>query len=125
MAKKNSETPAAKSAAGKAPAAKKEAAKRPATAAKKPTSGGAPLIDTSMAANAAAAMIAGKVQLPTGGAGGAKKESAAFKQLKAGLNKPAAGALGGAFAQQGQQKKGQEHLGGLWTSCARSKSTTT
>lgn len=112
MAKKKSETPATKSPAGKAPVAKKEPAKRPAAAAKKPAPAASPLIDTSMAANAAAAMIAGKVQLPSGGTGAARKESAAFKQLKAGLNKPAAGALGGAFTPQGQQKKSIVPLGG-------------
>jgi hypothetical protein len=42
-----------------------------------------------------------------------KKESSAFKQLKAGLNKPAAGALGGAFGVAGQQqKKTTQNYGG-------------
>lgn len=118
MAKKKSETAAEKAPAAKAPAAKKEPAKRSAAAPQKPASVGAPMIDTSLAANAAAAMIGGKVQSPASSAGaaaagsGAKKESAAFKQLKAGLNKPSAGALGGAFTPQGQQKKSIVPLGG-------------
>ena len=78
------------------------------------------MIDTSLAANAAAAMIANKAAGTSGGAGGQpqqpqqKKESATFKQMKAGLNKPAAGALGGAFGIGGQQKKNitQTHGGG-------------
>jgi hypothetical protein len=42
-----------------------------------------------------------------------KKESSAFKQMKAGLNKPAAGALGGAFGVGGQQqKKTTQNYGG-------------
>jgi len=75
---------------------------------------GRPLIDTDLAANAAAAMVAGKVGLPQGNqpAQGQKKESAAFKQLKAGLNKPSAAALGGAFTSQNQQKKARQQFGG-------------
>jgi hypothetical protein len=64
-------------------------------------------------------MIANKAGGAAGGAGGAnkppqqKKESAAFKHLKAGLNKPAAGALGGAFGVAGkQQKKAAQNYGG-------------
>jgi hypothetical protein len=42
-----------------------------------------------------------------------KKESSAFKQMKAGLNKPASGALGGAFGVGGQQqKKTTQNYGG-------------
>ena len=78
---------------------------------KSASSGGSPLIDTNLAANAAAAMVAGKVALPNPQQG-PKKESAAFKQLKAGLNKPSAGALGGVFTQQGQQKKSRQPFGG-------------
>ena len=74
-------------------------------------SGSQPLIDTNAAANAAAAFVAAKVAPQTGGA--PKKESAAFKQLKAGLNKPSAGAMGGAFGIAGQQKKSHlPHAGG-------------
>jgi hypothetical protein len=80
------------------------------------------MIDTNLAANAAAAMIAGKVQTGGGAAAGQqgqpqqpKKESGMFKQLKAGLNKPSAGALGGAFANTGPQKKSPLPFGGPQT----------
>ena len=76
----------------------------------KPAASDDQLIDTSAAANAAAAMVAGKVQLPASGA--KKKESAGFKQLKAGLNKPSAGALGGVFGNATQQKKSHLPHGG-------------
>ncbi|MEA2710761.1 MAG: hypothetical protein QOF78_3362 [Phycisphaerales bacterium] len=116
MAKKKTETsstqknptPAKKTAgpaaAAHAPApAKKPAA--PAAAKSAAPAGSTPRIDTSLAANAAAAMIGNKA---TGGGGKSqpqKKESSAFKQMKAGLNKPSAGALGGAFGVGATQKK--------------------
>jgi hypothetical protein len=87
--------------------AKKEPAKKPSAA----RSGDAPQIDTTLAANTAAAMIAskaGSAQAPAG----VKKESAAFKQFKAGLNKPSAGALGGVFGTPQQQKKTHQTFGG-------------
>ena len=83
---------------------------KPASKSAKPAATGDQLIDTRAAANAAAAMVGGKVPLPR--TGGAKKESAAFKQLKAGLNKPSAGALGGVFGNTAQQKKSQVTHGG-------------
>ena len=111
MAKKKSD-----SAASVQPAAKKQLPKRtpPSPAKKSPAApADAPLIDTALAANAAAALVGSKVQRPAPkDAPQPKKESAAFKQLKAGLNKPSAGALGGAFAPQGQQKKSIMPLGG-------------
>ena len=55
-----------------------------------PTAGSSQVADINLAANAAAAIIANKKSPPNPSA--PKKESAAFKQLKAGLNKPAAGA---------------------------------
>ena len=76
--------------------------------AKKPLAagGGAPTIDTAVAANAAAALVGHKFSSASSAApAGAKKESGTFKQLKAGLNKPSAGAMGGAFAIPSQQKK--------------------
>ena len=118
MAKKKSDSSETRQPAAKKPAAEKKSSAAPARAsakaapsksASKPAAApaGAPLIDTSLAANAAAAMIAGKVSTPSGSKSQPqqKKESAAFKQLKAGLNKPSAGALGGAFGVPGQQKK--------------------
>src|SRR5439155_15818167 len=120
MAKKNND--ASEKPLRKPPA--KQAESTPADAKKTTSSSSgakpsAPLIDTSLAANAAAAMIANKVSGGAGGAGSSggsggapKKESAAFKQLKAGLNKPAAGALGGAFGIAGQSKKSHLPHGG-------------
>ena len=113
-AKKETSTPAKKPAPAAAPPEKKAAA-----SSAKPAASGSPAssprIDTSLAANAAAAMIAGKVgPTSSGGKSQPKKESSAFKQLKAGLNKPAGGALGGAFGVVGQQQKksGQNYGGG-------------
>jgi hypothetical protein len=104
MAKKKSETPA-KNESAKAPAAKKSAP----TA----TPRTQPAIDTSAAANAAAAMVGNKAALPTGGAPqGQKKESSAFKQMKAGLNKSSGAGLGGAFGAVQQNKKPQQNFGG-------------
>jgi hypothetical protein len=74
-------------------------------------SGTQSVIDTNAAANAAAALVGAKVAPATGG-NQPKKESAAFKQLKAGLNKPSAGALGGAFATPKNQKKSNQPFGG-------------
>ena len=93
----------------KSPTAGHSAAPPRAAKPAKPSSGDQH-IDTNAAANAAAAMVGGKVPLPS--TGGAKKESAAFKQLKAGLNKPSAGALGGVFGNTAQQKKSQVTHGG-------------
>jgi hypothetical protein len=110
--------------ARKPPTAKSEttaAAPAPAKKASAPAGGAkptAPAIDTSLAANTAAALIGNKRAKGSGSSAGganatAKKESAAFKQLKAGLNKPAAGAMGGAFGVAGQQKKSNlPHHGG-------------
>ena len=89
-------------------------AKKPATAA----SGGAqaPLIDTNLAASAAASMVLNRAASGTGGqanaAQPAKKESAAFKSLKDSLNKPASGGLGGTFGSIGAQKKSGQNFGG-------------
>ena len=123
MAKKKSDTassektptPAKKSAPTTAAGAAKKPAASAGSKSAAPAAGASPTIDTSLAANAAAAMIANKA----GGAAGVtkqpqqKKESSAFKQLKAGLNKPAAGALGGAFGVAGpRQKKSAQNYGG-------------
>lgn len=110
MAKKKADAPAAAATPSK-PAKKSSGnAKSASTSA---TSGSAPLIDTSAAANAAAAMVGGKIAPSSGNQpAGQKKESAAFKQLKAGLNKPSAGALGGVFGNVNQQKKSHLPHGG-------------
>ena len=108
--KKNGEA-AAKKLTKAEPAKKSEPARKSAGKSDTTAAAAAPLIDTSLAANAAAAMVGGKISLPSG-QGGAKKESAAFKQLKAGLNKPSAGALGGVFSNPAQQKKSHQPFGG-------------
>jgi hypothetical protein len=81
-ATKTAETKAAptKSASAKTADAKKSA--RPAHV----TS--APLIDTNLAAQAAAQMLAAGLNKPVPASAAPKQESAMFKQLKAGLNKP-------------------------------------
>lgn len=109
---------------GEGDAEKKPAAKKPAP--KKETrskqSGGAgeplvPSIDTNLAAASAAAMIAQRAVDPATGQQltrpqpEAKKESAAFRQLKQGLAKPPS--LGGALgAMPGQKKSNAPFAGG-------------
>ena len=118
MAKK-AEKPVRKPPTAKAQAPAPAPAKKTAapTSASSAAPANAPAIDTSLAANTAAALIANKAAKSSGASGTApspsKKESAAFKQLKAGLNKPAAGAMGGAFGIAGQEKKSHlPHAGG-------------
>ena len=93
MAKKKAES------APKA-APKKETAKKPTA-----TSSDMPSINTSAAAAAAAAMVGNKVNLTAGGTGSARPESSAFKQMKEGLNKPAAGLAGSLLGTTPGQKK--------------------
>jgi len=111
MAKKKSESPVKPASSGSSKQAEpKKSEAKPAAAM---ASGDARAIDTSGAAHAAAAMVGNKFPAPTAaGTGAPKKESAAFKQLKAGLNKPSAGALGGAFGPIGQTKRSKAPLGG-------------
>jgi hypothetical protein len=124
MAKKSSEKTSAvkKSAAPAKKAAPAAKGKAPAAGAKKQSTGGGgtpqtPMIDTSLAASNAAAMILNRAVTgggtPQGGANQpAKKESASFKNLKDSLNKPAAGGLGGNFGGIGAQKKSGQNFGG-------------
>jgi len=92
-----------KSAAAKY-AAPKAAAPKAAAKSKKHTQaggmGGAPMVDTSFAAEAAARMLSARVKLgnapPTAGPN-APRESGAFKQMKENLNKPAAGGISSAM----------------------------
>jgi len=102
---------------------KKKAAAKPAAAAQSP--GSVPLIDTSLAAQAAAQFVAnraliggattGAAQPPAEGQselqGGEKRESSTFKQLKAGLNKPSQG-LGGVLGNADPNRKGNTGFGG-------------
>ena len=100
-----------------APAAKKAAAPAAASAPKpkksaKPSapSTGVPLIDTSLAAQAAAKMVVNRDLLSK--PAGEKKESGSFKQLKESLLKPAVQGPGGLLSPQGQQKKFNTGFGG-------------
>jgi hypothetical protein len=77
-------------------APKKKAASKKAPAKKvAPAAAGTPMIDTSLAAEAAAKMLAAGFNRPAAIDANAPKpqESAMFKQLKAGLNKPHATAM--------------------------------
>ena len=95
------------------------AAKQPA-AAKKPSAGGGgggggakplvPLIDTGLAAQTAAAMVAHRVS--GGGTSAPSQASSTFKSLKESLNKPTAGGLGGILGTGTGQKKFPQQFGG-------------
>lgn len=104
-------------------ATKKKAPAKPAAGG----SGGVPLIDTSLAAETAAKLVMNRVLLGSAGAeaaqqpaedsqagaeAGEKRESSTFKQLKAGLNKPAAGGLGGLLGNPNAGRKGNTPFGG-------------
>ncbi|HEY2586918.1 MAG TPA: hypothetical protein VGI81_14325 [Tepidisphaeraceae bacterium] len=96
-------TPAREPAAKKAPAAKKST-KTTASAAP-----AAPLIDTSLAAAAAAKMVANRDLL---NAAGEKRQSGAFKQLKESLTKPAASGPASFLQSTAPQKKSNLPFGG-------------
>lgn len=101
----NAETaPARKSAAKRAPAAKKSA--KPATGA---APAAAPLIDTSLAAAAAAKMVANRDRL---NAAGEKRESGSFKQLKESLSKPATSGPASFLQSTAQPKRSNLPFGG-------------
>ena len=81
---KKSETKSGGGAEAKKAAPKKAHAKKPHA---EPS--GSPMINTSLAAENAARMLMGGLNRPAGkNAGAPRQESAMFKQLKAGLNKP-------------------------------------
>jgi hypothetical protein len=114
-AKKQSETtPAAPAEAAPTPAAKKPAAaakKAPAAkkGAKPAGAPAAPLIDTSLAAAAAAKLVANRDRLAPGGE---KRESGAFKQLKESLAKPASSGPASFLQSTAPQKKSNLPFGG-------------
>jgi len=126
--KKDEETPQAKAkpaAEAKAPAASKPKAApvkkvaAPATADKpkkaaKPAStpAGMSLIDTNLAAQAAAKMVVNRDMLGSAKSAGEKKESGSFKQLKESLLKPAVQGPGGLLSTPNQQKKSNTGFGG-------------
>jgi hypothetical protein len=107
--KDDTETRKKPTAAATAPV-KKAAAKKPSA----PAATGAPLIDTNLAASAAAAMILNRAVTGAGGAPAqpAKKESASFKNLKDSLSKPTSQGLVGNFGNIGAQKKSGQNFGG-------------
>jgi hypothetical protein len=108
------------SAAGSA-ATKKRAPAKPAAS---PAGGSVPLIDTSLAAESAAKFVVNRALLgnaPPAAApepaeeeaqGGEKRETSTFKQLKAGLNKPASQGLGGILGAPTAGRKGNFGPGG-------------
>jgi len=76
---------------------------------------GVPMIDTSLAARAAVNMVVNRDMLAAANkpqAGGEKKESGSFKQLKESLLKPTVQGPGGLLSPQGQQKKNNTGFGG-------------
>jgi hypothetical protein len=95
------------------------AAKKP-VASKKPAAGAGgkplvPLIDTGLAAQTAAAMVAHRGAggtAPAGGASTPSQESSTFKNLKESLSKPTAGGLGGILGTGSGQKKFPQQFGG-------------
>ena len=123
--KKDEETPAAGK--SKADAKPKAESKHQAVTAKKSTTAATPkgkkaerpasppsdvpLIDTSLAAQAAANMVVNRDLLGPKPAG-EKKESGSFKQLKESLLKPAVQGPGGLLSPQKQQKKFNTGFGG-------------
>ena len=116
MAKAKKQTEAGGSAEGSASA--KPAAKKPAAAKKssKPAGGSpaaAPLIDTSLAAQAAANMVAHRDPFgAAGGETGEKRESSSFKQLKQSLSKPISQGPASFLHSSSPQKKSNLPLGG-------------
>ena len=99
----------------------------------KPSAGGTstpasmPLIDTSLAAETAAKFVVNRAMLGNAGSGATarspqdqpdnsepeeKRESSAFKQLKAGLNKTSVQGPGGILGGAGQNKKSNTPFGG-------------
>jgi hypothetical protein len=116
MAKKKSEKSEGK--AESKPAAKKAAPVKKQAAAASGASHGTPAVDTNLAAQAAARMLAAnahaKQAQPQSQQPQQKSETSLFKQMKAGLNKPASSAMGGLLDKSGGplQKKPNQPFGG-------------
>ncbi len=100
-----------------APASKKAAPRKTAKAAG-PGQHSMPHVDTNLAAEAAAKMIAQRAIEPPAdaGAGAApdptRRESSAFKQMKQGLSKPGSQGLGNLLGNSQNQKKSHVPFGG-------------
>lgn len=113
---KAKKTPAASESAAepaKKPAAKKPAAKKP--AASKPQSTGTPLIDTGLAAQTAARLIAAKGTGSSASRTEGKKETSTFKQLRESMNKGHASSVHSALNSSmppGAKKSGVPFQGG-------------
>jgi len=99
--KKTTTKSAAKTKVSKATTKTKTAAHKAPAKGKKPAiGGGAPMVDTSFAAESAARMLAARMKLgnaPATGQPAAQHESGLFKQMKDNLNKPAAGGISSAM----------------------------
>jgi hypothetical protein len=97
------EKPAPAAKAKKAPAAKKHAA----------PAAGQPMIDTSLAAANAAKLLAGGFNKPASSTNpsGNKTESAMFKNLKAGLNKPSSAAMSNLLDKSHGPEPTKSHTG--------------
>ncbi len=112
--------PAKKPAAAKPVAAKAAAAKPAATKASKSNKPAvtpqSPLIDTGLAAQSAAAMVANRGAAGRAGAAGQGSgqpaESSSFKNFKDSLNKPSGGSLGSFIGSGGGNKKFAQQTGG-------------
>jgi len=109
-AKKQSEEKTATPAEAKAP--KKAPAKKPAAKAAKPAAAGVPLIDTGLAAQTAAKLVARRDTLEKAKSSEGQGETAAFRQFKENVNKPAHGPT--SFLQNtAPQKKSNLPFGGF------------
>ncbi len=102
-----------KKAGGAKKVAKVEAAAPAATPAtpKAPVTPAIPLVDTNLAARAAATMLVNRESLAAAGKATGKPESGAFKQMKQGLNKPSTG-LTGAHGLPTDTKRRPQGFGG-------------
>jgi len=118
---------AEKSSAAGGSASKKKAPAKPAASGSS-SPGSVPLIDTSLAAETAAKYVVNRALLGNAAASTPaatqnadelqadekeeKRESSTFKQLKAGLNKPASQGLGEILGTSNQSRKGNTGFGG-------------
>ena len=92
--------------------AKKPESKSTSSSKKKPQQSSS-IVDTNLAAAAAAAMVGNKAGGASGQGGAPRKESAGFKQMKAGLNKPASSVMGNLLDNTGGQKKTNQPFTGF------------
>jgi hypothetical protein len=111
-AKKPASSPEKTEAPAKAKAPAKKGSK--ATAAKGPSTGASvPSIDTSLAAQTAAKLVARRDMLGGSRNNEARQETSGFKQLKESLNKPASQAPASFLQNTAPQKKSNLPFGGL------------